>query len=126
MTEATILKQCKRFLDTCEQSGLLQWIRNNTGAVRMGKGSTARWVSFGKKGSADLIIAARGRILFAEVKAPGKYLSREQKAFAKRCASCGNPFVVIRSVGELQEAIRVHLGIDVATEMVKRRFQGSG
>lgn len=80
-----------------EQLGQLWYMRNNTGRLRR--------VSFGKRGSADLVIAYRGRSIHAEVKVPGKSAEVDQVKELEKHRRAGGYSCVVRSVDDM----RAHL-----------------
>ena len=52
-------------------------------------------------GGYDFDSTPLGRVYGVELKAPGSYLSPEQKAFHKRLEACGVPVAVCRSIDEI-------------------------
>lgn len=86
-----------------ERRKIMSW-NNPSGAVRI---ATDRWISFGKKGSADILgCLPGGRFLAVEVKAPCGRLSPEQKQFIADVQSLGGLAVVVKSWRELDAALR--------------------
>jgi hypothetical protein len=88
-----------------ERSGFFV-INLATGRLKTSDGK--RWVSFGKKGAADLIgCLPDGRFIAVEVKAPQGRLSPEQQAFLDKIAGLGGVAIVAYSVedavGELKQ-----------------------
>ena len=73
--ESLVLNGCLHYLQI---RGIYCW-RNNTGTAKIAD----RWVSFGKKGSSDILgVLPGGRLLYVECKAPdGGRLSLEQRQF---------------------------------------------
>ena len=58
-------------------------------------------------GVPDLIFVCHGgTVKFIELKAPGKYLSPEQKAFKDMVTSMGASFALCRSVDDVAEALQ--------------------
>ena len=99
-TESIVLSGCLRYL---QARGLFVW-RNNSGATRI---APDRWISFGKKGSSDILgILPGGRALCVECKAPDGRLSPEQKQFLERVQGLGGLALVVRSWQELDQALR--------------------
>jgi hypothetical protein len=84
--------------------GIYHW-RNNTGAVQVRPGE---WLSFGKKGSADIIglLPPDGKFLAIETKAPDGRLSPEQREFLEAIKQQGGLAVVVRGWKELDRALR--------------------
>jgi len=86
-----------------EKRGFFAW-NNPSGAVRI---APDRWLSFGKKGSADILgCLPGGRFLAIEVKAQRGRLSPEQSAFLEKIRGLGGMAVVVRSFRELDAALR--------------------
>lgn len=80
----------------------IAWVeRINTGATLM----HGRYVTFGFKGCADVIGQTRARyggvFVAVETKSPGKYPSKDQRAFLAAVAGAGGFGVWVRSVDEL-------------------------
>ena len=86
-----------------EKLGFYAW-NNPTGVVRI---TPDRWVSFGKKGSADILgCLPDGRFLAVECKSPTGRLTPEQSAFLERIRGLGGVAIVARSDRELDAALR--------------------
>lgn len=82
--------------------GVMAW-RNQTGAGRTVDG---RWISFGLKGSADIIGACRGRAIAIESKRPrGGRWEEQQQRFAKAWCAAGGVYILARSVDEALAAL---------------------
>jgi hypothetical protein len=78
--------------------------RQNTG--RLPDPRTGRWISFGLKGSADILgILRGGRFLAIETKTPTGRLRPEQVAFRDMVTSLGGLYVVARSVEDAVLAV---------------------
>ena len=99
--ESEVLSGCLRYLKSRK---IYHW-RNNVGAVRIAPG---RFMSFGKKGSSDILgILPGGRILCVECKASKNgRLSPEQKKFLSDVKELGALALVVRGWWELDEALR--------------------
>jgi len=81
--------------------------RNNTGKLpdRFG-----RWISFGLKGSADILgILRGGRFLAIETKTPAGRLRPEQIAFRTMIVGHGGLYVLARSVEDAVNAVEAAL-----------------
>jgi hypothetical protein len=78
---------------------------NPSGAVRIRPG---KFMSFGKKGSADIIglLAPDGKFLAVETKAPNGRLSPEQKQFLAGIREQGGMAVIARSWADVDRALR--------------------
>jgi hypothetical protein len=97
--EGRIKADCLRYL---ERHGFFVW-NNPTGCVRI---APARWVSFGKKGSADILgCLPGGKFLAIEVKAAHGRLSPEQQEFIQKIRGNGGLALVVRSWKELDQAL---------------------
>lgn len=90
--EADVLRNCLAML---KYQGLYCW-RNNTGATQT---RTGGFVSFGFKGSSDILgIARDGRLLAIECKRPvGGRLSLDQKNFLEAINCYGGVGIVVTS-----------------------------
>ena len=99
--ESQILSGCLRYLN---RAGIFHW-RNNVGAVRV---SMNRWVSFGLKGSSDIlaVLPPAGRILCIECKSKTGRLSPEQEQFIGDITRLGGLAVVVRDWRELDTVLR--------------------
>jgi hypothetical protein len=78
---------------------------NPFGAVRIRPG---KFMSFGKKGSADIIglLAPDGKFLAVETKAPDGRLSPEQREFLEMIEQQGGMAVIARSWTDVDRALR--------------------
>jgi hypothetical protein len=77
---------------------------NPSGAVRF---APDRWVSFGKKESADILgCLPDGKFLAVEVKSDHGRLSPEQSVFLEKIRGSGGMAVVVKSWKELDTALR--------------------
>ncbi|MDR0475505.1 MAG: VRR-NUC domain-containing protein [Treponema sp.] len=98
--EGRVKQSILRYL---KRRGFYAW-NNPSGAVRIAQD---RWVSFGKKGSADILgCLPGGKFLAVETKAPAGRLSLEQREFLEKIRSLGGVAIVVRSAWELDEALR--------------------
>lgn len=59
-----------------------------------------------RPGCPDWFMFGGGKAWAIELKAPGSYLSPEQKAFHKRLEACGVPVAVCRSLEEIEGALK--------------------
>jgi hypothetical protein len=86
-----------------ERRGFFAW-NNPSGCTRI---APDRWVSFGKKGSADILgCLPDGRFLAVECKSKGGRLSPEQSAFLEKVRGMGGLAIVARSFRELEAVLR--------------------
>ena len=102
MSESLLLAQVLLALGSRQDVTI--W-RNNTGRLpdpRIG----GRWISFGLKGSADVLgIIQGGRFLAIETKTPAGRLRPEQIAFRAMVERRGGLYVVARSVNDAVSAV---------------------
>lgn len=100
LPESAVLSQCLDYL--CARS-VFAW-RNNSGGAKIGKS----FVRFGLTGSADILgICGDGRFLAVECKRErGGTLSEAQRSFLERIRRNGGVAVCVRSVSELDDALR--------------------
>jgi len=97
--ESLVLDGCLQYL---ELRGVYCW-RNNTGTAKIAD----RWVSFGKKGSSDIIgLLPFGKFLAVETKTEHGRLSPEQSVFLERTRGSGGLAVVVKSWQELDKVLR--------------------
>ena len=101
--QATILE----YLGTLEAMGKLLVIRNQTGALKAGRGHESsyeqRYIKFGRKGSADILVwLPGGQGIMFEVKREGEKQTREQKVFQAKCDKLRIPYYVVRSVASVK------------------------
>jgi hypothetical protein len=97
--ESFVLNGCLHYLQI---RGIYHW-RNNTGTAKIAD----RWVSFGKKGSADILgCLPDGKFLAVEVKSDHGRLSPEQSVFLERIRGSGGLAVVVKSWQELDGSLR--------------------
>lgn len=103
-TETELVKACIKWL---KLSGIYVW-RNNTGGRPWtdAKGKS-RLMTFGLKGSADIIgvMPPRGRALFVECKTKGGKQSIDQQLFESFVRGCGALYIVAYDLGELMRAV---------------------
>jgi hypothetical protein len=103
--EKDVLKAVKQVLEIYN----IPYIRNNSGSI---KSESGRWISFGKKGSADIVgIITMGRLkghfLAIEVKRPnGGILSEAQKEWLDKVNELGGVGIVVDGVDGLLEHLR--------------------
>jgi len=98
--EARIKSAVLRYL---EQRGFFVW-NNPTGCVRI---ASDRWISFGKKGSSDILgCLPDGRFLAVEIKTPKGRVTPEQTAFLKKVRGLGGVAIIVNSFQELDAALR--------------------
>lgn len=75
--------------------------------VKKAGGVAYKWVSPGNRGVPDRIILLNDRVLFAELKAPGKKPSALQRRIHDRMLSLGARVWVIDSKEQVDEFIRI-------------------
>jgi hypothetical protein len=113
---STIAQNPDRNAEARIQAAALEWLKAfapelivfhvpNGGYRSKAEAARLKWQGV-VAGVADLcIVTLDGRSHFLEVKAPGGYLSPEQRAFADRCAALRVPFAVIRSIDDARQAL---------------------
>ena len=86
-----------------ERRGFFAW-NNPSGTVRI---TPEGWLHFGKKGSVDILgCLPGGKLLAVEVKSITGRLSPEQSVFLEKVRGLGGVAVVVKSMRELDEALR--------------------
>jgi hypothetical protein len=99
MPEGRVKAACLRYLKLRQ---VYCW-SNPSGAVRIRPG---KFMSFGLKGSADIIgLLSGGRFLAVECKAPHGRLSPEQRQFLADVKALGGMAVVARSYRDIEAAL---------------------
>lgn len=99
VSEKEIQEEIKRMIN---ESGQGFVYRQNTGCTKIGN----RWVSFGKKGAADLTgLLQGGRRLEVEVKRPKEKQSPEQMEFQSQIETFGGLYLVVHSPEELIDSL---------------------
>ncbi len=98
-TEAQIQASILDYLARANRGVL--W-RNNTGGAYTKTG----FISFGKKGSGDIIGCYRGYFVSIEVKSASGHLSDEQVDFARQVTENGGYAIVARSIDDVVELFR--------------------
>jgi hypothetical protein len=101
--ESVLVQACLKLLSLLR---IYSW-RNNTGAAAVGTGGKARFIRFGKKGSADIfgVLPPDGRFLAVECKTETGRLSEDQEEFLDMINRNGGLGIVVRSIDELQEQV---------------------
>lgn len=106
MRESAILTAICQYLQYRENAGDLVFIRNNSfaGHIVRGNGSTG-YVRNNKPGASDLIIFAKGKTIFAEVKNEKGKMSDYQKEFEQKVKALGHEYHIVRSVDEVERIV---------------------
>lgn len=94
--EGQVVNACMRWLF---HHGVYCW-RNNTGKL---PDKSGRWVSFGCRGSADILGVVNGKFIAVECKAGRNDLSAEQKLWRDRVQEKGGIYILARSTDDLEE-----------------------
>jgi len=102
-TESQIVRGCMQFL---QLHGLLCWRCNNVPVYDPVRGQFRAFR--GLRGVADVlaVIPPAGRLLACECKKPGGRLSQNQREFLRLVGEFGGLALVVRSVKELETALR--------------------
>jgi hypothetical protein len=97
-----LVTACVQFL---QLHGIYAWRQGNQGVYDPAR---QRFRSFrGLRGVSDVLgCLAGGRLLAVETKSPGGRLSPEQREFLRRVGELGGLALVVRSVKELEMALR--------------------
>lgn len=105
--EADVQRAC---LELLAVRGVWAW-RTNAGAVKVGR----RLVQLAPPGTPDILaVLPGGRLLGVEVKAAGGRLRPSQRAWADQARKAGAAVLLVRSAGELDDALAPLLRGEVA------------
>jgi len=97
------------------QAAIVEWIRDvapsliafhvpNGGLRSKADAARLKWIG-AIAGIPDLVVIGKdGQAWLLEVKAPGGYLSTEQRAISDRCTALRIPFAVVRSIDDTRRA----------------------
>lgn len=100
------------------QASVVAWVRTvapdllifhpaNGGLRTKSEAARLKWIGT-LAGIPDLVVLGRdGQGWLMEVKAPGGYLSADQRAIRDRCAAMRIPFAVVRSMEDARKAFQV-------------------
>lgn len=100
MKEAGIQTAICQYLQYQENMGKLIYMRNNSGAVINQKG---RFIKFGKRGSADIIIFVKGgKTLHVEIKNEKGRMSTSQLEMELKLKQLKHKYYLVRSVDEVE------------------------
>ena len=101
MSESDILRA---ICDYLEIKHYFFWRANNTPVFDAKRGQFRAFPKYAIKGLPDIqIITDGGFSVFLEVKQKGKYQSKDQKEFEKRCKEVGAEYHVVRSLDDMKE-----------------------
>lgn len=116
-TETQLVKACLEWLHL---HGIVAW-RQNTGAVLAAGKGKRRLVRFGIIGMADIGgVLPDGRALHIECKLPGRYTSFDQDEFLDSINENGGLGIVVHTLDELQQKLRVEPGTGKWSAETKR------
>lgn len=102
MSETKVVSAC---LDLLAKKRIMAW-RNNTGATKIGD----CYVSFGSKGSSDIVgVLPSGRFLAIECKFGKGRQSPDQKIFQKMIEKNNGLYILVYSVDELERNLVEHI-----------------
>jgi hypothetical protein len=113
-TQAEIVAWLREALPNC----LVFAVWNGGDLISKSEASKRRWMGV-IPGVADIIVAAPGRVLFLEVKAPAGVVSAEQRSFGGQAQTLGHTWAVVRSVDDVRRALEA-----VGIEFVKFEEDG--
>ena len=105
LKESEILKTIKEYLQILENQNKLMFIRNNSGAMVIRNKSGSRYITFGKKGSPDLLVWVQGKSIALEVKTIKGRQSKAQKEWQSKFEKLGGEYYIVRSVEEVRKII---------------------
>lgn len=97
-TEASLLRAVKRWLTLRG----LWFLRVNAGAATI----AGRFVRMAAPGCADLLLLHRGRAIWLELKAAAGRQRDSQKAFQAGVEQAGAVYLLVKSLDELEAALR--------------------
>ena len=108
MKESNIVTAISTYLQMLENQGKLIFIRNNSGAYKMGNS----FVRFGKAGSPDFFMfldegenGIYGRTLHIEVKNEKGKQNDNQKEYQKNIEALGHRYIIVRSLEEVENLL---------------------
>jgi hypothetical protein len=81
------------------------WWRNNTGSFLGEYKGKKRFVRFGKKGSPDIFVLIKGRLIGIEVKGDGGFQSQVQKEFEVEFTRAGGVYLLCFSLEDAMQGI---------------------
>ncbi len=113
--EDELQRACCEFLAVALPSDAMYFHCPNGGKRHAREAARLRAIGT-KAGIPDLIVVHRGRVLFVELKAGRGVLSAAQKAMHRLLVYCGAEVMLVRSVAQLDVALRecgVHLRASV-------------
>jgi len=105
LKESEILKSIKDYLQYLENQGKLMFIRNNSGAIVIRNKSGSRYITFGKKGSPDLLVWVQGKSIALEVKTLKGRQSASQKEWQSKFEKLGGEYYIVHSIEEVRKII---------------------
>lgn len=84
---------------------ILAWRNNNTPTFNIKTNTYRSMGKWAKKGVSDIIAIKNGTVYFIEVKAKGKYPSKEQKQFIIDVNEAGGIAFVARSIDDVSKIL---------------------
>ena len=110
--ENDIQRTIKNYLQVLENQGKLMFIRNNSGAMPIkGQNGKMRYIKFGKKGSADILVWTQEgyvdccRCIALECKSATGKQSPAQKEWQEKFEKLGGEYYIVRSVEEVMKIV---------------------
>ena len=113
--ENDIQRTIKNYLQVRENQGKLMFIRNNSGAMPIkGQNGKMRYIKFGKKGSADILVFVplfsthsikALEAIAIEIKSETGRQSEDQVEWQKDWEKLGGVYYIVRSVEEVMKII---------------------
>ena len=115
LKENDIQRTIKDYLQVRENQGKLMFIRNNSGAMPIkGQNGKMRYIKFGKKGSADILVFVplflthsikALEAIAIEIKSETGRQSEDQVEWQKDWEKLGGVYYIVRSVEEVMKII---------------------
>ena len=103
MKESRIVTAIKTYLQMHENQGRLVYIRNNSGAYKIGN----RFIRFGKPGSPDFVVFIDHRnCIHIEVKNETGRQSELQLEYQKKVENLEHFYVIVKSLDDLESVFR--------------------
>ncbi len=91
------------YLEYLQNQGELYYIRNQSGALKI---DDRRFIRFGRRGSADIIVFFKGGVCqFWEIKTNKGRQSQSQKEFENVIKRLGFEYYIVRSLDDAQKII---------------------
>jgi hypothetical protein len=100
MNESELSKLVQDYLESLG----FQWFWRNQ--VYSGRVKSGAYLHTGKKGIADIILIAKNKTIYLELKTATGKQSHEQKLFQKHCEKHNQPFFIIKNLEDLTNYLK--------------------